>query len=61
MREYVLTHIVMSRFKRMGIVLLCKKCGKPLEVGDVVVSNSKYKCKSLRYHKECYESLFIDA
>jgi hypothetical protein len=54
--QYVLTELSYFRLQGFGFRLTCFKCGKPIEVGDEVVSKAREK---RLYHKECWEKLFI--
>jgi hypothetical protein len=55
----MLTKEKYSRLKSFKGRLLCKKCGKELEIGDFIKGNRNSGTSKL-YHDECYESLFID-
>lgn len=61
MREYILTEPIFKRLsKRFGSPICCY-CGKSLKINDKIVSNiaGRYG-KTKRYHKQCYEKLFIN-
>lgn len=59
--EYILTEVKYKQFLNRYGNLLCAKCKEPLKIHDKIVSTkSSPKRRSKRYHKECYEKLFID-
>lgn len=58
-REYVLTERLFKYLSKRCGILLCARCEKPLKVNDKVISNNR-KIRVKRYHKQCYESMFID-
>ena len=41
----------------------CNKCEKPFEKGDTITTrltnNRIMKCKTISYHKKCWDKLFI--
>jgi hypothetical protein len=65
-RAYILTQTVYSMLAKKGETrkvgirrvprsyLICKKCEKPLHVGDRVIRTSRF-----RFHAECYEGSAI--
>jgi len=59
---YVMTLQIHRRIlrRRKADKILCERCGKEIKPGMKIVakltSGSKYKY----YHKECYESLWLD-
>ena len=57
-KEYELTSTIYDRLKAQGFELVCRKCQKPLEVGDTVVSRKTRESRTIRYHKKCYNDLF---
>jgi len=59
MIQYLLTKEKVGRLKSFKGELICKKCGKKLQVGDYIKGNRNSGTSKL-YHDECYESLFID-
>ena len=38
--------------------ILCRKCGKPIQVGEKVVSKRSNK-GAKRYHQSCYQKVFV--
>ena len=59
MNEYCLDKSRYSRWLLYNDDIFCFKCGEDLRVGDFVVSISNGSFKKL-YHKECWDSLFVD-
>ena len=64
MRKYVMTRMVLTRLlNRTGLtVLSCRRplCGKPVRVGDVVVSKPHQNSGSFKtfvWHLRCYEKM----
>lgn len=53
--SYILKKGVLSRFQRQKNDT-CAFCGKKLKIGDRVVSRNN---TSRRYHKNCFDSLFM--
>ena len=40
--------------------LLCRKCGRPIELGDLIVYRGRTKTGRLRiYHAKCWERLWL--
>jgi hypothetical protein len=60
MTEYVLDNHRFSRLHTAYGGVFCRKCGKALRVGDLVVSNNNGGCSVKLYHKVCWDSLFLD-
>lgn len=59
MPEYILDDARYSTFLVLYGEVFCYKCDKFLYVGDFVVSvGSKFSRKL--YHKDCWDSMFID-
>jgi len=54
MHSYVLSEWLRGRFVTKGKILVCYRCGEPLEVGDEVTVTCTYK---KRYHRACFEEL----
>jgi len=54
--RYTVTRNVLHRLRTQGYNT-CYRCGKPLEIGDKVISRYRRK-HSQRYHKECYDKMF---
>ena len=61
MKEYVLTERTKKRLESLGFPLTCHRCEKSLGIGDVVVSRTVAPSgKTGRYHKKCYNDLFME-
>jgi hypothetical protein len=61
MKEYVLTERIKKRLESLGFPLMCHRCKKSLGLGDVVVSRTvTLSGKTARYHKKCYDDLFME-
>lgn len=45
--------------ERLGTIPRCKVCGKMLQIGDEYYV-TRYRRKTKYYHRQCWESLFID-
>ena len=61
MKEYVLTEGTKKRLESLGFPLICRRCEKSLGIGDVVVSRIvAISGKTARYHKKCYNDLFME-
>jgi len=58
MPVYVMNQRIKRRIESQNGELKCKFCGKPIKVGDKVVSLHRTKGKSKFYHADCYEKLF---
>jgi hypothetical protein len=54
LKETKLTKATAARYRKLGVKCGYVPCGKPFEVGNVVVINSK---RSHRYHKRCFEKM----
>jgi hypothetical protein len=54
----LLTNDNINKYRRKG-ELLChsQHCGKPLEVGDVIVTKPR-SGKAVHWHVECFERLY---
>ena len=48
-----------SRLLNRFCKVVCLRCGKPLCVGDLVVSSSNTSCVRV-YHKACFDGLYVD-
>lgn len=46
--------------KRLDRKFTCRKCGKPFEIGDIIVSKPVRSGRKRYYHKSCFESMFYD-
>jgi len=62
-REFLLTERLFKLLSSRCGILVCsaQRCGKPLRPNDKIVSSGatgRRHCR--RFHKECYEELFID-
>lgn len=57
-RIYVLNSTIKKRLEKIGYPMTCHKCKKRLEANDEVVSIGHHG-KSRRYHKSCYEGMFV--
>lgn len=55
--SYTVTKGVLHRLETQGYNI-CVRCGKPFKVGDKVISRYRRK-HSQRYHKECFEKMFL--
>ena len=60
MPVYVMTRRIMTRIEARNGEIRCKFCGKPIKVGEIVVSRNRNKGKTKLYHLECYEKLFLE-
>ncbi|RLI00136.1 hypothetical protein DRO19_00340 [Candidatus Bathyarchaeota archaeon] len=61
MHIYAMTKSVKSRIeKRIGQALKCPVCGRPIEVGQQVVTFTKRNVRIKVYHKKCYEKLLLE-
>ena len=58
--EYVLTDSRLRANKNRGCCMVCCLCGEVFRNGDHIVYRRNRKT-GRRYHKACWESLFIDA
>ena len=69
MKQYLLTENLFKKLSTRCNSLICYHCKELLKPNDKIVSIShdvkdskRYHAKfSRRYHKTCYEKLFIDA
>jgi hypothetical protein len=61
MKEYVLTENLFKKLSTRCNPLICHHCLEFLKPNDKIVSNGHVCESSKRYHKECYEKLFINA
>ncbi|MGD0027432.1 MAG: hypothetical protein ABSC91_00660 [Candidatus Bathyarchaeia archaeon] len=58
-RRYTLSKSVCKRLRLRGVALSCVGCGKPVEVGQNVISKKGHSSvPSKLYHSKCYENLF---
>ena len=58
-RNFVMNLTALRNFiTRHGSHPICAKCHKPLRLGQEIVSKTGYKLRY--YHKECFESLYIE-
>jgi hypothetical protein len=63
---FLMTKTQILRSERMNHPLACRRCGRPLRIGDKVLSvghgfcGRKTRGNVKRYHEACYESMFID-
>ena len=57
--SYVLTPGKRKRLRTMGFSLVCKKCQKPIEVGEKFARKKGGSHTSV-YHLKCYQELFIE-
>ena len=60
MKQYLLTENLFKKLSTRCNPLICYHCKNPLKINDKIVSSAPAR-PSKRYHKECYEKLFIDA
>jgi len=64
MSIYKMTEDIYKRLKRMGLKLVCRRCGKPIRPGDVVVTrhsrtkSTKIGKHRIIYHKSCWDGMF---
>lgn len=59
---YILSSIMRKRFKKQLKIsrMVCSGCGKPIKVGDEVVSTRARAQKKRFFHRACYEAKFLD-
>ena len=57
--RYVMTRSVLTRQTKRHGKIVCHICGKPIKVGDRVVSHYRGGRKYKVRHERCYESTFI--
>ena len=61
MKVYTMTASVYQRLKAKGYKLVCRRCGKPIKIGDLVVTSGRQRSKRMKqYHYNCYEEMFIE-
>jgi len=60
MKTFILTEHGSRVLKGRGFNLRCERCGEPLEIGDECVSQRRAKTYSLRYHRDCWERMFVE-
>ena len=59
MRTYTMSKFVKARIEKRIGELKCPVCGKPIRVGEKVVSITKRNSKPKVYHAECYEKILL--
>ena len=60
MHVYAMTKSIKSRLEKRIGELKCPVCGRPIEVGQQVVTFTKRYVKIKVYHKKCYEKLLLE-
>ena len=58
-RRYVMRRTTLTTLTNRYGKVVCHDCGKPIKVGDRVVSSVYRRCKYKIRHETCYESTFI--
>ena len=58
--EYILVEKRLRCLESRGVAMVCYRCEQAFNVGDRIVSK-RNRHASRRYHKACWESMFIDA
>jgi len=62
-REFLLTEKLFKALSKRCGPLVCRsqRCGKPLKPNDKIISTGATgRRHCTRYHKKCYDELFID-
>jgi len=60
-REYVMSEKTYTRLQLFYGEIYCLRCGKPIQIGDEVVSKNLARRRYKIYHKHCYDELYHEA
>jgi len=58
--QYVLTENLKKRLENRGKIFLCDACGKPLELGQPIISKVRGRPsrRTVYYHVSCWKKLW---